>query len=191
MSTTPSPKPATTALRKHGPTLVFFIGILVLFLGAQAGWFDAPNPLVGKPAPDFSLGKLDGGTMALADHVGKQPVLLDFFATWCGPCRQSLPDIAQIAKDYAPQGLVVYAVNCAEDPATVKGFLAETKLNLPVLLDNAGQVAQSYGVRGIPQQVLIGKDGKVRFVHSGYGFGSDLSLRSQIDKVLAESPGKG
>lgn len=189
MSTNPDPK--SSALRKHGPTVAFMIAVLVLIFGAQAGWFDAPNPLVGQPAPDFSLSKLDGGAVVLADHVGKQPVLLDFFATWCGPCRRSLPDIAQIAKDYAPTGLAVYAVNCAEDPATVKAYLAEAKLEITALLDSNGQVAQSYGVRGIPQQVLIGKDGKVRYVNSGYGFGSDLTLRSQIDKVFAETPGKG
>lgn len=140
----------------------------------------AGNALVGKDAPDFELKDLAGGEVKLADLKGSV-VLLDFWATWCGPCVASMPHLDAIHKDLKDQGLKSFAVNLREAEAEVKKFVEKTSLGLPVLFDKDGKVAKSYGVRGIPQTVVIGKDGKVRKVVVGSG------THDQVRKAIEEA----
>ena len=149
---------------------------------------ESPSPLVGKVAPALDLDLLDGGKLSLAKHRGKDVVVLDFWATWCGPCRRSLPLLDAVAARYRGKGVVVYAVNQREPADTIKNFLAKEKINLPVALDREGAAGSAYGVEGIPQTVVIGKDGLVQSVH--VGFSPDLKdlLGRELDDLLA---GKG
>ena len=115
----------------------------------------------------------------------KIPVLVDFWATWCGPCRRSLPILAAIAARYQGKGVAIFAVNQRESGETIKSFLAKEKLNLTVALDRDGAAGNSYGVEGIPQTVIIGKDGIVQAVHVGFSPGLKDTLQQQLDDLLA------
>lgn len=152
------------------------------------GGEEAPSPLLGKLAPELDLNLLDGGKVTLAKHKGKDVVLLDFWATWCGPCRKSLPLLADLAAQYKDKGLVFYAINQREDAEKIKDFLGKQNFKLTVALDSEGKAGEAYGVEGIPQTVLVGKDGTVRAVHIGYDPAMKDALSKEIDDLLA---GKG
>jgi len=148
---------------------------------------DDPNPadeLLGKPAPEFKLPLLSGGTVDLAKLKGKV-VILDFWATWCGPCRKGLPALADLAKQYGSKGLLVYAVNLRERPEQIRSFLTKLKLELPVALDEDATVADRYKVSGIPQTVLVDAQGVVQAVHVGYYSGVKRKLLKQVEALLA------
>ena len=141
--------------------------------------------LQGSPAPDFELGRLDGGKVKLSSHKGKQIVLLDFWATWCGPCRTAMPILVRVAKAYRDKGVVLYAVNQDEDPAEIRDFLKGQKLACTVLLDPGSEVGDLYQVSGIPQSVLIDKKGVVQAVHSGISRRFEKQLRKELDTLVS------
>jgi peroxiredoxin len=146
---------------------------------------EPPHPLLGQPAPAFTTTDVEGKPIDLKNALGKKVVLLDFWATWCGPCIQALPEIDLVAKKYADKGLVFYAVNVGEDAATIKEFLSQAKLEAPVAMSVDGNISKMYNVEGIPQTVLIGKDGKVQVVHVGFSSQLGKTLAKQIDDLLA------
>ncbi len=121
----------------------------------------------------------------LKEHLGKDVMMLDFFATWCAPCVAALPEVSGVAKKYADRGLVFYAVNVGEDAATVKQFLESKGLDVPVAMDGSTTAAEQYGVRGIPQTVLIGKDGTVQAVHIGFSPTIAADLSRDVEELLA------
>jgi thiol-disulfide isomerase/thioredoxin len=144
----------------------------------------AHEALMGKAAPELGLAVLGGGEAKLSEAKGKV-VILDFWATWCPPCVRGLPAIHGIAEKYKDKGVVFYAVNQQEDEATISKFLEKRKLpGLKVALDAKGKAAEAYGVSGIPQTVLIGKDGTVQSVHVGFMPGMEKDIEEQIEKLL-------
>ncbi len=150
--------------------------------GADQG---GPHPLTDKPAPEFDMKLLDGGSVNLATHKGKEIVILDFWATWCGPCVQALPTIAGVAADYKKKGVAFYAVNLEEEPDAVRAFLKEQNLTIPVALDSDGKVAAAYAASAIPQTVIIDKQGTVAVVHVGASPELKAELASELDALLA------
>lgn len=146
---------------------------------------EGPHPLLGKVAPPFQLQNLEGKPVDLARHAGKQIVILDFWATWCGPCIAAMPEVKATADKFADKGVVVYFVNLQEDAETIREFLKEQKLVVPVALDIEGAVAAEYGVSGIPQTVIIGKDGKVQVVHVGFSDNLQKQLTVELEGILA------
>lgn len=143
------------------------------------------HPLVGELAPLFEVSNLDGSTFALHQHLGEQIVVLDFWATWCGPCTKALPSLASFAKEFAGREVAVYAVNQGEEPDIVKMFLAEEELELSVLLDADESVSESYQLEGIPTTVLIGKDKRIHAVHVGYSRTLEKQLAEEVKELLA------
>jgi thiol-disulfide isomerase/thioredoxin len=141
------------------------------------------NALEGKDAPAFELDDLEGKTVKLADLKGSV-VVLDFWATWCGPCRKGMPILDKVAKERKDKELKVYAVNLQEDKETIDAFVKQTKLGLPVLLDLQGETGQAYGANAIPETVIIGKDGKVKKVM--IGLHPEEELAKAIDAALNE-----
>lgn len=148
--------------------------------GESGGSDDA---LTGKDAPDFTLPTLDGGSVTLSQHRGKDIVILDFWASWCGPCRQAMPIVSSVASSFKDKNVVLYAVNLRETPDKVRNFLESSKLSVNVLLDK-GDIAGKYGVSGIPRMVIIGKDGKVKKVHGGMSPDLEKSLIADLEALL-------
>ncbi|HEX5470554.1 MAG TPA: DUF2092 domain-containing protein [Lacipirellulaceae bacterium] len=146
---------------------------------------DPPHPLLGKSAPNFKTVDLENHPFELQKRLGKNVVLLDFWATWCGPCVMAMPKIEEVAKKYEGRGLVFQAVDSGEDAATIKDFLKSAKLNPPVVMDPETQISKAYAVDGIPQTVLIGKDGKVQVVHQGYSDDLPDVLSKEIEALLS------
>jgi peroxiredoxin len=121
----------------------------------------AASSLEGKAAPDFKLPRLDGKSVSLASLKG-HIIVLDFWATWCGPCRISLPHLQKLYEAEKERGVEVFAINQQEEQSDVEAFVKETKLAVPVLLDREGKASEAYGVEGLPQSVVIDKDGKIK-----------------------------
>ena len=155
-------------------------------LGGGAGG-GGSHPLEGKPAPQAKLDLLGGGQMNLAKHEKQdEVVILDFWATWCGPCRQAMPIVEQVAEEYKDRGVQLYAVNLRESPEQIKQFLESENLDVPVALDRDGQVGNAYQARSIPQTVIIGPDGQVRKVVIGFRPDLKQRLSEELDKVLGQ-----
>jgi thiol-disulfide isomerase/thioredoxin len=149
--------------------------------GGQA----APSPLLNKPAPDVSLRLLDEGEFQLKAHRGARVVMLDFWATWCGPCVEELPLLVEVADGYKDKDVVFCAINQQEEPEKVRKFLTDKKLKMTVALDSEGKVGGAYHVEAIPTLVLIDKKGVVQSVHLGYDPAIKTTLRSELDALLA------
>jgi len=109
---------------------------------------------------DFSLSVLEGETRSLGSYKGKV-VFLNFWATWCGPCRSEMPSMESVYKKFRDKGLEILAVNCAEDKATVSSFMKSEGFTFPALLDLDGRVSLNYGVQSIPTTFLIDRDGMI------------------------------
>jgi thiol-disulfide isomerase/thioredoxin len=165
-------------------TLALVLGMRLAFAQAPSA-NEAAQALVGKAAADFKLDLLGGGQAKLADHKGKDVIIIDFWATWCPPCVAELPQIAEVAKARADKGVVFYAVNEEEDAADVKRFLDEKKLvDLKVALDKEGEVAKAYLVDPLPQTVIIGRDGMVKTVLIGIKSKEDFA--KAVDAALEQ-----
>ena len=122
--------------------------------------------LKDEPAPDFELDTLSGGRVRLSDHRGKNVVILEFWATWCGPCRRSLPIVERVAEKFRDQGVILYAVNRQEKPDDIRAFLDEQGMDVTVALDTDGATGKKYA-QGIPTIAIVGKDGIIKAYYVG------------------------
>jgi peroxiredoxin len=143
--------------------LSFLVALFLLFtvsdLFAYRGLGDAKEAL-GKKAPDFALKDLQGRNFKLSDHKGK-PVLLIFGTTWCYYCRDEIPRFKKIYAGYAKKGLVIVNIDIQESRDRVSRFADKYELPYKVLLDETADVAENYGVRGVPTMFLIDKQGMI------------------------------
>jgi cytochrome c biogenesis protein CcmG/thiol:disulfide interchange protein DsbE len=133
----------------------------------------------GSPAPGFSLTDITGRRLDLASYRGKV-VLLDFWATWCGPCRKEIPRFVEMQEEYGPRGLQILGISLDDSAEPVRGFYRELKMNYPVALGDAALAEKYGGVLGLPTAFLIGRDGRIRASHVGE---ADLTL---IEKEIVE-----
>ena len=136
-------------------------------------------PLVGALAPDFSARTLDGPSIRLSEQRG-QAVVLNFWATWCGPCRAEMPLLDDRARSLAGQGLIVPGVNFDEPEETVRAFRDELGLSFPLLLDPRGEIQSLYRIVGYPTTYFIDADGVIRALHLG------VLDEAQLDDYLAD-----
>ena len=141
------------------------------------------SPLVGKEAPDFKLTNLALGETSLASFRGRV-IVLDFWATWCGPCVKSLPELIQSMEEFPIDKVAFYGVNQAEAPDQIKTFLETRGWKLNVLLDADQKVGKAYGVEGIPHTVIIGPDGKIAWVKTGYSPEGAKEAAETVRKLL-------
>jgi thiol-disulfide isomerase/thioredoxin len=141
--------------------------------------------LLGKPAPNFKLDLLAGGQFDLAEHKSKHIVILDFWATWCGPCRAALPVMTQIAAEYQNKDVRYFAVDLREKPDQIKAYLEKSGLKMAVPLDRDGEVGRLYKVTGIPTLVIISKDGTVQIVQVGFSPDLKEQLKGKLDQLVA------
>ena len=141
--------------------------------------------LTGREAEDFELAGLEEGTTWRLSDLKGQVVALDFWASWCGPCRAEMPLLAAIYKDLKDEGFVLLGVNVQEGREAVTDFLEETKLDIPVAMDTDGRVSGSYFVSGLPTLVLVGRDGVIQAVHEGYSPDIGKVVRQEVEALLA------
>jgi thiol-disulfide isomerase/thioredoxin len=142
--------------------------------------------LIGKPAPEVRLDLLDGGRFRLADHRG-HVVVLDFWASWCGPCMQAMPEVDALVAEFADHGVKLVAVNLQEDRAAVASALERLKVHPAVALDVDGALAEHYQVTAIPQTVVIDAEGNVAQLFVGAAPSLRDELRATLESLLQKS----
>lgn len=177
------------AQEQRDPLYGVSLGLLVLAL--IVGFAVVPrafhqNALTGKDAPDFSLNvvagaKGDASTQVKLSDLRGKPVLLDFWATWCGPCNQEAPIVNRIAKRYADQGLVVVGVNTSDQDGNAAAWARGRDLAYPLVFDTNDETAHVYGVSSLPTLVLVSRAGKVLELHPG------TADESSLDALVKEA----
>ncbi|MYM35487.1 redoxin family protein [Duganella sp. FT94W] len=140
---------------------------------------------VGKPAPAFAL-EGPQGAVKLEQYRGKL-VYVDFWASWCGPCRQSFPWMNEMQARYGDKGLQIVGINVDAKTDDARNFLTGTPAKFVIGFDPSGTAPRAYGVKGMPSSVLIGPDGKVLFEHSGFRADDRAALESRIQAALGAS----
>lgn len=138
----------------------------------------------GDPAPDFSLPDSTGKTFTLSSLRG-QFVYVDFWASWCAPCRQSFPWMNQLSQRSRKAALKVVAVNVDENRDDAEAFLRQLPANFTVVFDPAGKAAASYQLPGMPTSILIGPDGRVRWIHIGFRKNEGEVIQSRILREMS------
>ena len=151
---------------------------------AQVAEFSSPfgggSVAVGRPLPEFTLRDLAGEEVRASSLKGK-PVLVNFWATWCEPCREQMPKIQELEREFAAKGLVVLGINDGETPETARKYMEEHHYTFRVLLDRDKSVGGKFSVSGIPAVFLIDRDGKVQAQYTGYS--TSLDLREELKKI--------
>lgn len=169
-------------------------GILILtagWIGATAVFIPQPSqpeksfPRSGFTAPDFELTALDGGLMSLSDYQGRV-VVVNFWASWCPPCKSEMPAIQSVAAAYPTEELTILGINSTiqDDLADVQAFVTEHKLSFPILLDTTGEVSRMYQVQALPTTFFIDQHGVIQKVIYG-GPLSEALIRAEIDRLIA------
>lgn len=143
------------------------------------------RPQVGYLAPDFALPDLEGRTVVLSNFRGKKAVFLNFWATWCPPCRAEMPTMEEAYQEYKGKGLEILAVSIdTGSKETVQAFMEELNLTFPALLDPDMAVIQMYRIAGIPGTVLIDRQGVIRAVEIGYRDWTSPESRTKLEQLL-------
>jgi peroxiredoxin len=157
---------------------------IALALIAAAG---AANAKVAQDAqaPDFTLRQIDGPNLRLGEQRGRV-VMVNFWATWCGPCRVELPQLARLHDKYRNSGFMLLGVNIDDDPNAAKALAAKLGLKFPVLFDSEKKVVAAYDLNAMPATVLIDRDGRVRYLHRGYKEGVEQVYEQQVRALLKE-----
>jgi peroxiredoxin len=150
---------------------------------ACAGSFAAVAP--HAPAPDFTLRALNGPNLRLKEERGRV-VLVNFWATWCGPCREEMPKLNRLYEKYRAAGFDLLGVNIDDDPRNAEAVAAKLGVKFPVLLDTDKQVSKLYDLSTMPSTVIIDRDGRVRYVHLGYLAGTENDYEKQVRQLLEE-----
>jgi peroxiredoxin len=157
------------------------IALAMLAAAGAANAKAAPN----AQAPDFTLRQLSGPNLRLAEQRGRV-VLVNFWATWCGPCRVELPHLSRLHDKYRGSGFTLLGVNIDEDPAVARALVGKMGLTFPVLLDSEKKVVGAYDLNAMPATVLIDRDGRVRHLHRGYKEGVEALYEQQVRALLKE-----
>jgi len=140
---------------------------------------------VKGPAPNFTLKSMSGKNLKLSEMTGNV-VLINFWASWCGPCREEIPYLNALHKKYAPLGFTVLGVNVEEQMDGARGFLGNVPVDFPILLDNTNKVSKQYKVVAMPTTVVIDRDGNMRYLHEGYKPGDEKKYRQMVKKLVRE-----
>lgn len=140
------------------------------------------HPLAGAPAPSFSLNAPGGEVVGLEQYAGRV-VLLDFWATWCEPCKQSFPRYQELFERHAGR-VVVLGISEDEEAIGIDGFRAETGVTFPLVWDGDKAVAEQYRIKGMPTLFVIDQNGLVRAVHSGFRAGDEQRVAATVESLL-------
>ncbi|MBI4913449.1 MAG: TlpA family protein disulfide reductase [Acidobacteria bacterium] len=153
--------------------------ILTLLLGALLAL-----PALGGPAPDFSLRRTDGSVFRLKDHLGKQVILVDFWATWCGPCTKLLKKLQEMKDKYPDVLVVAISIDDAGSQAKVAQYIQGRGYTFTVLLDPDTAVCKMFNPQaGIPFTFIVDKKGEVAYTHTGYLPGQEKELAEKLEAL--------
>ncbi len=161
-----------------------FIAMVAALLLAANAW-SAKTTLLHKPAPDFTLKSLEGPNIKLSELRG-DVVLINFWASWCGPCRQEMPLLEELNTKYAPMGFTMLGVNVEQDSTAAKSMLAELGISFPILFDDQNSVSESYDVIAMPTTIVVDRDGNVQYVHHGYKPGDEDKYQDAIRSAIRQ-----
>ena len=140
---------------------------------------------VNQAAPNFTLKSMSGKNLKLSELAGNV-VMLNFWASWCGPCRKEMPLLNGLHNKYEKLGFVVLGVNVEQEQKLAKSFLSDTPVDFPILFDAANQVSKAYDVIAMPTTVMIDRNGKVRYIHKGYKSGDEKKYKKMVKKLVRE-----
>ena len=157
-----------------------FLLLVVLLLEVSAAW-----AVSDQPAPDFALPDKTGSLISLDDYSG-QVVVINFWASWCGPCREEMPLLNELHARYESLGFTMLGINVEEDSSAADAFLSSTPVDFPVLYDRENSVSKLYDVIAMPSTVIVGRDGTVRYIHHGYESGDENAYQDYIRQLIRE-----
>ena len=154
----------------------------MLYMMCSAVFADA---LSKQPASNFVLASQTGTEVSLSDFQG-QVVMINFWASWCGPCRQEMPLLEDLYQRYQDLGFTLLGVNVDEDSSQAVDYLKEVNVSFPILFDTANEVSQAYDVVAMPSTILVARDGTLRYIHQGYQPGYENEYQNQIRELIRE-----
>jgi len=165
--------------------LIKIAALVVSMLFASFAFSPVYASTLDKPAPDFTLKSLGGKNLKLSEYAGNV-VMLNFWASWCGPCRKEMPLLNDLHKKYESLGFVILGVNVEQELKLAKSFLKDTPVDFPILFDSSNQVSQAYEVIAMPTTIMIDRNGNVRYLHKGYKAGDERKYRKMVKKLIRE-----
>ena len=164
--------------------LTFTRMIATLMLGACLISVAAAEEIQGK-APDFTLKSRSGDNVKLSELRGKV-ILINFWASWCGPCRQEMPVLDQLYQRYRSLDFTILGVNVEENSDAAKSLLKDISVSFPILFDSANNVSKLYKVKGMPSTILVDRDGNMRYMYMGYQHGYEQEYQKQVRALIRE-----
>jgi thiol-disulfide isomerase/thioredoxin len=175
--------------QSNAVTVTIFVAALIAGFALLPRLLGRGGGMVGKDAPEFTVGVILNAnpavegkpTLSLSELRGKA-VLLDFWASWCGPCQAEAPIVNRVAARYKDKGLVVLGLNTSDDESTGKAWATMKNLRYPIVYDQGNKVADGYGVRSLPTIIMVSRTGKITAVRSGIT--DDAELESIIKQAL-------
>ena len=174
--------------KQHHKTSTKFCNLLGLAALCAAVLFTSIGTFASDakgPAPDFTLASKNNGNVRLQEQQGNV-VLINFWASWCGPCREELPYLEALQQEYADLGFTILAVNVDEDPSKADILLNDIAVTFPVLFDVNDDVSKLYNVQAMPTTVIVDRDGNQRLLHKGYKSGDEVKYKQAVKALLRE-----
>ena len=166
--------------RKLGYQISTFV--IACFIGIHSSFAAAK---LEQKAPDFTLKSTEGGNFRLSEHRG-EVLFVNFWASWCGPCRQEMPILDELHQRYESAGFKVIGISIDEDISEANEALEDIPVTFPVLYDSTSKVSKLFDVDAMPTSILVDRNGKMRFLHRGYKPGYEDDYRAQIRELIRE-----
>ena len=160
-------------------SLVVVFGLLGLMVSPAGA-----SSISGK-APEFTLKSRSGQNLRLSDYRG-QVLLINFWASWCGPCRQEMPLLEDLYKRYGKLGFTILGVNVDTDSTKANNYLRDISVTFPIMYDTTNAVSKSYNVNAMPTTVIVDRNGNMRFLHQGYKPGYERDYKKQVVQLIKE-----
>ena len=167
------------------PTSNFYVLFVLVALFALVTVFSAYSAEPRKAAPDFTLKSKSGENIRLQEQQGSV-VLINFWASWCAPCREEFPHFEALQQQYADLGFTILAVNVDQEPGKADDLLNEIPVSFPVLYDHNNKVSKLYDVKAMPTTIIVDRDGNKRLTHYGYRTGDEAKYKTIVKALLRE-----
>jgi len=182
-------------------TSIFFVIVIFFHFyskkqpsGEESGnvfdFFNRPYEWQGRYAPDFEIELINGEKFRLSENIGKKIVILNFFATWCGPCKEEMPELTAFYEKHKEEPFILIGINADESPDKVKEFLQGFRITFPLGIDKGDKIQRAYTVRNFPTTVLVGADGRVHIYEIGKIMNADIAFdaiyKVNMDSIVAE-----